>query len=288
MSHAVCPNCKVDMKEEVEPDVKIDKCPKCGGIFLNKNELNVLTIGMAGDIEYCSIDDGYHKDNYPLRICPKCGDQTMKKINLLHFTDIIFDYCSKCGGFFLDKGELRDVNAKLQEIHGSKFSQEHRDYKNGHLVRIDILNGVSIIPIVASAVVPVAARHLQITVYFVNPLNIDLKVFDERWLSKIARLFKVHKGHDINIGNADFDNKFIIQGNDEEKIRSIFTSDVQQVILNFVSKKAKLYSEVGRIKIFDNRIVYSEGPYFEDINVDQDRAFKVIINELIDIADKMK
>ncbi len=286
MSKVICPNCKVEMKKNTEPDITIDKCPRCAGIFLDKNELNVLATGMAGNIEFCSIDEDYHKDNYPARACPKCSGQTMDKINLLHFTDIIFDYCSGCGGFFLDKGEMKDVNEKLQEIHGSKFSQEYRDYKDEHLVRIDILKGVVAAPIEPGlpVAVPAVANSLKITVYFLKPLGIELKVFDEGWLSRLAKIFKIHKGQDIALDNHDFDAKFIIQADNEEKAKKIFTGAAQQAILDFVAKKPQLFSTPGRIKVFDSRIVYLEGPYSDDINVDHNKAFTVVIKDLLNIA----
>lgn len=290
MSDILCPNCKIKMERVVEPDIAIDRCPKCRGNFLDKKELNILATGMAGDIEYCSIDEDYHRDNYPIRGCPKCSDQKMQKVNLLQFTDIIFDYCPQCGGFFLDAKETKDMNVKLQEIHGSKFSQEYRGYKDKHLVRIDIFRGVSLAPL-SSGAIPVAleavpANSLQITVYFTT-LNVDLQVFDEPFLFKLAKVFKISK-QDITIGNREFDRKFFIQGNDKEKVKNIFSRDLQQRILDFVAKKPRLFSLTGRIKIFDNRIVYLEGPYSDDINIDQNRAFETIINDLIDITNKIE
>ncbi|MDX1708923.1 MAG: zf-TFIIB domain-containing protein [Desulfobacterales bacterium] len=56
-----------------------------------------------------------HKDNFPKCSCPKCQSQKMKKINLLRLSDIIFDFCPKCEGFFLDKGELDAMNAELEK-----------------------------------------------------------------------------------------------------------------------------------------------------------------------------
>ena len=38
-----CPNCGADMKERVFHHIKIDVCPDCGGTFLHKGELEILT-----------------------------------------------------------------------------------------------------------------------------------------------------------------------------------------------------------------------------------------------------
>jgi len=69
--------------------------------------------------------------------------------------------------------------------------------------------------------------------------------------------------------------------------RGVFSRDLQQKILDFVAKKPRLFSLTGWVKIFDNRIVYLEGPYSDDINIDQDKAFGLIINDLLEIAKKI-
>ena len=55
---------------------------------------------MSGNIEYCSIDDKEHEDKFAARSCPVCPDQPMRKIDLLAYTDTIFDYCPSCEGFY--------------------------------------------------------------------------------------------------------------------------------------------------------------------------------------------
>lgn len=37
-----CPRCCVDLKEREYHHVKIDECPQCGGIWLDKGELEML------------------------------------------------------------------------------------------------------------------------------------------------------------------------------------------------------------------------------------------------------
>ncbi|MDQ6872458.1 MAG: zf-TFIIB domain-containing protein [Gemmatimonadota bacterium] len=40
--HNKCPNCGADLKEQRTEQVKIDECPECGGIWLDKGELDQL------------------------------------------------------------------------------------------------------------------------------------------------------------------------------------------------------------------------------------------------------
>ena len=37
-----CPRCGADLKEQHAEHVKIDECPECGGIWLDKGELDQL------------------------------------------------------------------------------------------------------------------------------------------------------------------------------------------------------------------------------------------------------
>lgn len=37
-----CPRCQVNMDKEAKADVIIDRCPKCGGIFLDGGELQKI------------------------------------------------------------------------------------------------------------------------------------------------------------------------------------------------------------------------------------------------------
>ena len=93
MENIACPNCQTEMKQDVAGDITTEVCPKCGGVFLDKGELNILATGIKGDIELCSIDNDFHENRFQQRSCPKCESQQMTKVNLLRLSDLIFDYC---------------------------------------------------------------------------------------------------------------------------------------------------------------------------------------------------
>ncbi|MFH1845085.1 MAG: zf-TFIIB domain-containing protein, partial [bacterium] len=90
MTQIQCPNCGEAMTTVQDHDITTDTCASCGGVFLDKAELNALATGMAGDIEYCSVDDTIHADKFAERSCPRCDDQEMHKVCLLCYTDIVF------------------------------------------------------------------------------------------------------------------------------------------------------------------------------------------------------
>ena len=125
------------MKQDVAGDITTEVCPKCGGVFLDKGELNILATGIKGDIELCSIDNDFHEDRFQQRSCPKCEAQQMTKVNLLRLSDLIFDYCWKCEGFFLDMGEIQAMNRELKSLTPNKSAEEYRATHSNHLVRID-------------------------------------------------------------------------------------------------------------------------------------------------------
>ena len=131
-----CPGCKSRMARVKDTDIWVDRCTSCSGVFLDKNELNVLATGMSGDIEYCSIDAKKHEDKFAARSCPVCPDQPMRKIDLLIYADTIFDYCPNCEGFYLDKGELAAMNCELEELNRDRLPEEYRGYRGEHLVRL--------------------------------------------------------------------------------------------------------------------------------------------------------
>lgn len=47
-SSLTCPRCGAAMAEVAVEQVKADRCTSCGGIFLDKGELELLTYGKSG------------------------------------------------------------------------------------------------------------------------------------------------------------------------------------------------------------------------------------------------
>lgn len=43
-----CPRCGSEMNEVAVEHVKVDRCTGCGGVFLDKGELEILTHGKSG------------------------------------------------------------------------------------------------------------------------------------------------------------------------------------------------------------------------------------------------
>jgi Zn-finger nucleic acid-binding protein len=127
-----CHKCWVEMnKEEVEtfgPNIIIDVCPKCNGIWLDKGELEKL-LKDRKLANYLTKHIGV-KSSSPM-ICPRCGNL----MDIEKADEIEVDVCLTCGGVWLDSGELEELKTKSKEgFEGDKLAkmeelEEERLYK---------------------------------------------------------------------------------------------------------------------------------------------------------------
>ena len=280
-----CPGCSSSMQQLREPDLTIDVCPNCGGRFLDRGELNALATGLSGDIEFCSAayDLSDHEDRFPPRICPKCSEQVMEKVDLLGFSDLIFDFCPSCEGFYFDAREIDAMNKELRKISESGTGEEYRTYHDEHLVRVDRLSKVAWGAGLGGAA-PVDAWYFQVVVYYKAPLNTRMRISKERWTTKLAKVFGVFRAQDIQIGDEAFDRAFVIQGEDEIKVRSKLSAMIRSEILGFVANPPKLLHVPGKLEILDDRLVYTEGPYKGKVEIDWRETPNKVIAALARLA----
>jgi len=127
-----CHRCWVQMdKKEIEtfgPNVIIDVCPKCKGIWLDKGELGKMRKDRKLT-EYLKIHIGT-KSRSPM-VCPRC----VITMDIEKADDIEVDVCLTCGGVWLDKGELEALTEKSEEgFEGDELAkreelEEERLYK---------------------------------------------------------------------------------------------------------------------------------------------------------------
>jgi Zn-finger nucleic acid-binding protein len=131
MAMLSCPRCdaKLDILTVEEVEVahlldcgavvfEIEVCSSCRGVFLDSGELNKYS-DVMGDEEFCTAKDKQlDTDDGQLVIhCPKCKSApTMRKVEFLSHTDIVLDHCDQCKSFWLDHGELEQINNTLREI----------------------------------------------------------------------------------------------------------------------------------------------------------------------------
>lgn len=103
-----CPKCNIaTRREEIEvfgPNILIDICPECNGIWLDHGELNKLLKDKKLS-DYLTKDIGTQSKSK--LICPRCGGL----MDIERAEEIEVDVCLSCNGVWLDEGELKDLRS---------------------------------------------------------------------------------------------------------------------------------------------------------------------------------
>jgi len=112
-----CPACGRELQEKKVDDIVVDVCGNgCGGIWFDNYELQRVDEQheAAGeellDIE---VDNDVKMDYSKIRLCPRCEGQKMVKHFISVKSEIEIDECYKCGGIWLDKGELGNIRKQF-------------------------------------------------------------------------------------------------------------------------------------------------------------------------------
>lgn len=285
MAKRICPVCNIEMQVKSSPDFNMDECSQCRGIFLDKSELNAIATSLAGDIEHMTADDIDNDDRYPNRKCPNCKDTTMRKMELLGCSGIVFDYCESCDGFFLDKNEIEEMNKELVILTKRKLNEEYRGEIKGYLVRKDRTN-VSVIKGTGPIERLQLGFNVRVSVYFKRPLNVGTRITSEDIGFKFTKLIGIQHKEDIQTGNSELDGKVIIQADDGASLKSILNQDsIANAIVGYIKHKPKLFTFATKFEILDDCISCIGGPYAEKLNYNVDDDPEVVVEKLITVAE---
>ena len=130
-----CPRCyELLGAVRTEEGVSVDFCRDCGGIWLDKGELDQLLSMVGADPQPSSESTPI----YGLR-CPSCRSD-LAEVEHPPGSGILLDTCGSCGGVWLDRGEIaklqqrahtREGKAAFQQVgrsntHASKPERERR------------------------------------------------------------------------------------------------------------------------------------------------------------------
>jgi Zn-finger nucleic acid-binding protein len=110
-----CVKCTSVLDKSNIGDIEVDLCPKCGGLWLDYGE--VAKLAVLPDAELKPLHALLTGSGGPPPIpsetkahCPACsGDLKEVVLGSIHI-----DYCTKCKGMFLDKGELEAAIAAVR------------------------------------------------------------------------------------------------------------------------------------------------------------------------------
>ncbi|HEX6790592.1 MAG TPA: zf-TFIIB domain-containing protein [Candidatus Krumholzibacteria bacterium] len=117
-----CPLCNVPMIVLEMDQVEVDHCQRCGGVWLDSEEMDLLLEGSEGREEIRRRATVEASSDEKKRRCPICS-RKMEKARITRTgreTSILIDRCEKRHGTWLDGGEL-DALVKL-----SSFPEAHR------------------------------------------------------------------------------------------------------------------------------------------------------------------
>lgn len=128
-----------------------DVCDCCGGMWLDKGELDKIAAQTPGSVEFCSVESLHEKQRgapspynpFP-PLCLRCPETTMVKMHFMGESRILLDYCEKCGGIWVDGGELTKINQFIgwfdKKAKPSKFGRFLFHAHSTFFHRIDVVD----------------------------------------------------------------------------------------------------------------------------------------------------
>lgn len=113
----LCPRDGTGLEPKPIGEMPVQSCSACGGMFLEHGQLNRAAGPTEGDLEFSTVDldSRQHDDRYGPAVCPRDGSR-MNKVDFNIETDILLDYCERCGGFWLDGDELGRIKDEVQRL----------------------------------------------------------------------------------------------------------------------------------------------------------------------------
>lgn len=113
-----CPEHDVDLEKVGVSGAEVDRCPVCGGMYLDRGELDKVAGPHSGDLEFSTVDlDSFdHEDDHGVIHCPLDTGLPMKKVEFNIYTNVILDYCEHCRGFWVGAGELTRINEIVEDL----------------------------------------------------------------------------------------------------------------------------------------------------------------------------
>ena len=119
-----CPVCGKELTQVVAGEITVDACDEgCGGIWFDRFELQKVDAPEepAGEILLeIQRKQGINVDTTKKKRCPKCQNIIMMQHFYSVRRQVLVDECPKCGGFWLDAGEL----AKIRNQFSSEMEKE--------------------------------------------------------------------------------------------------------------------------------------------------------------------
>lgn len=113
-----CPKCAAPTLQPFKSseNVEVDFCAKCKGIWLEKGE-TATYVELSADIP--DLKTALATARATPHACPTCPGTKLVELRYSPKHDLMVDYCAKCGGVFLDAGELDTLEGISAELEGA-------------------------------------------------------------------------------------------------------------------------------------------------------------------------
>jgi Zn-finger nucleic acid-binding protein len=108
-----------------------DVCEACGGLWLDKGELDKVADRVEGDIEYCSTEEAATADSG--KLCPRCPNEPLHKVKFLGDDALVLERCGNCQGFWLEGGQIEAIDQSLAGVMPVKGKGLSEFIRNVHL-----------------------------------------------------------------------------------------------------------------------------------------------------------
>jgi Zn-finger nucleic acid-binding protein len=117
-----CPKCErteLDRIQLGEQCVSVDRCPRCAGVWFDRQELEAVLEAAIQDLR---IPGGAKQQG---RSCPSCR----APLFAFHYpqTYVSIDMCKQCQGLWLDKDELEEIGAVRAHLQSAGKMQKYDD-----------------------------------------------------------------------------------------------------------------------------------------------------------------
>ncbi len=115
-----CPDCSIEMIDEVVEGVTLNSCPQCAGVWIHPEALKQILLQepqALAELDAINIPKVEHKimDTH-LRSCPDCL-MSLQNYHYCYDSPIVLQVCSECGGYWVEDGQLAMMEKWLDSSH---------------------------------------------------------------------------------------------------------------------------------------------------------------------------
>lgn len=125
----ICPTCREVMIVVEQDKIELDHCPKCGGVWFDAGELELMLEKMGlegGELTLAQINELPDAETTEKkRRCPICG-RKMSKRNIGREPEVLIDVCPWGDGLWFDGGEVHQIIEQCALNTGAKAGSEER------------------------------------------------------------------------------------------------------------------------------------------------------------------